>query len=128
MPPTNWVINKVVNEASAGSIGATAVSPVVALNTADGYTITYTALGAFQQATLTDKTTGNVVTTVYGTDGSYTGGQIGLGVVLESTTPGLTASATFGNFSVTSVPEPSTWALAVIGLGAVAWSSRPQRR
>ncbi len=122
------IINKVANEASAGPIGTTAVSPVVVLNSTDGYTITYTALGAFQQATLTDKTTGQVVTSVYGTDGSYIGGQIGLGVLLESTTPGLTASATFGNFSVTTVPEPSTWALATVGLGAVVWTSRRQRR
>ena len=121
-------IYKLVNEASVGAIGAQATSPVLILHSSDVYTISYTALGSFQQATLTDKTTGLLVTTVSGTDSTYSRGQVGLGVALSSTAPGLTASETFGHFSVVTIPEPETWALVLVGLGAMTWVSRRQCR
>jgi PEP-CTERM motif len=121
-------ISKVVGEASKGAIGPNAASASLTLNPSDVYTVNYTAIGADQQATLIDKTTSTVLATVSGSDATYASGQVGLGLALQTGTAGLQTGATFGNFAVSSVPEPSTWALGVLGLaGVIAAGARRNR-
>ena len=71
-----------------------------------------------------DKATGTVLATVSGTDSTYASGEIGFGVAAQSFASGASAQAVFGNLSVASVPEPSTWALAVTGLVGLGWTLR----
>lgn len=124
-----FLIAKVVGEVTQGSIGPTASSGVLALTPGNVLHVDYSDINGQQFATLTDKTTGKVLASVSGFDSTFTRGSIGLGVAIQSAQAGLTATSTFGNFSVTalSVPEPSTWALAAVGLGALAWSARQRR-
>ncbi len=124
-----FLIAKVVGEVTQGPISQTAASGVLALTPGDVLHVDYSDINGQQFATLTDKTTGKVLSSVSGSDATFTQGSVGLGVAIQSTQAGLTATTTFGNFSVTTltVPEPSTWALAVIGLGALVWSARQRR-
>lgn len=120
-------ISKVTGENSKGSIAPTAASSALALDLSGVYHVDYTTIFGQQSATLTDKKTGAVIASVYGTDTSYTSGAVGLGLSLQTTTPGVSASATFDNLTVTSVPEPTAWILASLGLGSLAIDSRRRK-
>ena len=124
-----FLIAKVVGEVTQGSIASTANSGVLVLTPGDVLHVDYTDINGQQFATLTDKTTGRVLSSISGYDATFTQGSVGLGVALQSAQAGLTATTTFGNFTVTAltVPEPSTWALATIGLGGLAYFSRRHR-
>ncbi len=123
-----FLIAKIVNEATQGSIAPTA-SASVSLTPGDVLHVDYSDINGQQFATLTDKTTGKILASVSGFDATYPQGAVGLGVAIQSTQAGLTANTTFGNLTVTAltVPEPSTWALAIIGLGGLAFFSRRHR-
>lgn len=117
-------ISKVVNEQSLGAIGATASSAPLNFQASDVLKVDYSNINGTQTAILTDVTSGTVLATVSGTDSTFTKGSVGLGIYLQTASAGGQGSASFGSFSATSIPEPSTWALAAIGLGALTWTSR----
>lgn len=123
-----FFISKVVGEQSQGPISPLASSGVLTLNPADVLSVTYVNINGNQAATLTDKTTGTLLAAVSGFDATYSSGEVGLGVALETSAPGVTGTATFGSFNVLTVPEPGTWALGAFGLGAIAFASRRARR
>ncbi len=123
-----FLISKVVGEQSLGAIAPTANSGPLTFTPGDVLHVDYTYVNGAQSATLTDKTLGKLLATVYGTESSYASGSVGLGVAIQSGAAGLTGSATFGNLSVTSVPEPSTWALTTIGLASLLWLGRRGQR
>lgn len=124
-----FLISKVVGEVALGAIAPTANSGPLQLTLGNVLHVDYTDINGQQFATLTDKTTGKILASVSGVDTTFTQGAVGLGLAIQSTQAGLTGTSTFGNFKVTTltVPEPSTWALAAIGLGAMAWSARRHR-
>jgi hypothetical protein len=82
-----------------------------------------------------------IVTFNGGTVGSVTGGvgwQAFNGVFTGTGSPNIFAlSETFGgnnggvfldNISISAVPEPSTWAMLLLGFGAIGWTMRSNRR
>jgi hypothetical protein len=121
-------ISRVAAEQSLGPISASAVSGALTLSPSTTYSLSFTAVGSSFNGAIWDKATGTVLATVSGTDSNYASGEIGLGVAAQSFAAGASAQAVFGNLSVASVPEPSTWALAVTGLAAVGWTMRRRTR
>ena len=117
-------ISRVQGEQSLGPISASAVSGALTLSPSATYSLSFTAVGSSFNGSIWDKATGTVLATVSGTDSTYASGEIGFGVAAQSFASGASAQAVFGNLSVASVPEPSTWALAVTGLVGLGWTLR----
>ena len=122
------LISRVTGEQSLGPIGLTAQSAALTLNADVAYVLEFSAIGTEFSGRISEKASGTVLATVSGTDATYAGGVLALGAVAQSPAAGATAGATFGNLAVVTVPEPSTWALALGGAGLLAWSIRNRRR
>ncbi len=88
--------------------------------------------GTHTFATTLNYTTGGYSVAVDGTAGVYTGsfdaalgfGGVGIAGATFDSTPGASGTGTFDNFSVTSVPEPTTASLVVGGLAAAGLRRR----
>ncbi|HAB15585.1 MAG TPA: PEP-CTERM sorting domain-containing protein [Verrucomicrobiota bacterium] len=117
-------ISRVRNEDVEAVVASTAVA---ALDPSHQYQLTYWGVGTQLAGTIRDLTAGVDLATVSGIDDAYSVGIVGLGVVVQSLSPGIGGTATFDNFSA-SVPEPSSWVLMVVGsLALVGWTRRSNR-
>jgi hypothetical protein len=70
---------------------------------------------------------GNLTDFIHATDpnSTWADGSAGVGTFVNTVTPGV--DTTFDNFSVSPVPEPSSIALATLGLAGIWFAQRPRR-
>lgn len=117
-------ISLVTDEAVAKVV---VVSEPLTLDPAKDYRLRFDAIGSDFSGRIDELGGSTPLATIFGSDATYSSGAVGLGVVVQSSTAGVGANATFDNF-VAVVPEPSGTTLLVVGAGALLGGSARRRR